>query len=312
MPTVDPGSTDRGNPARQDLWERESRFSRRAEVVAVHRLTLTGTVLVDARVTDDQPFDYLPGQFVAIEEDVPSAGRQHSPYCLFNPPGGGRDFQMLVRVFPEGPLAHYLASMTPGTPLHFRGPSGRSLMPRQADWDLVLLATGVGLSPCHALIAHLLRGGDRRSIRLFWGLRLVEDVCLTDRFDALAAAHPNFSYRITLSQPGPEWAGLRGRLTDSVPPLLDRLGDTVFYLAGNGAMAEEMELALSGMGVDRTYIHQERFFNVRHTPDPATVDAILGRFVAGDLDAPHLQQQAPLLFQIERDVHGRPMGPPPG
>jgi hypothetical protein len=75
-------------------------------------------------------------------------------------------------------------------------------------------------------------------------------------------------------------------------------------------MAEEMEVALSDMGVDRLYIHQERFFNVRHTPDPATVQAILGRFVANDLDAPHLRQQAPLLFEIERDVHGRSMGPP--
>ncbi|MDQ6727136.1 MAG: FAD-binding oxidoreductase [Actinomycetota bacterium] len=306
MPTVDPDS------ANQQTWESESRFGRRAEVVAVHRLTVTGTVLIDARVTDDQPFDYLPGQFVAIEEDVPSAGRQHSPYCLFNPPDGGREFRMLVRVFPEGPLSHYLASMRPGTPLHFRGPSGRSLLPRQPDWALVLLATGVGLSPCHSLVAHLLRAGDRRRIRLFWGVRLVEDVCLTDELDALAAAHPNFRYHISLSQPEPGWTGLRGRLTESVPPLLDHLGDTVFYLAGNGAMAEEMELALSGMGVDRTYIHQERFFNVRHTPEPGTVDAILDRFVADDLDSPHLLQQAPLLFQIDRDVHGRSMGPPPG
>lgn len=323
MPTVDPdpGGQERrtgqesqagqGNRARDQMWARESRFSRSAEVVAVDRLTVTGTVLIDARVTDDMPFDYLPGQFVAIEEDVPSVGRQHSPYCLYNPPGGGRDFQMLIRVFPQGPLAHYLASMKPGTPLHFRGPSGRSLLPREPDWDLVLLATGVGLSPCHSLIAHLLRGGDRRRIRLFWGLRLVEDVCLTAELDELAASYPNFSYAISLSQPEPDWTGLRGRLTETVPARLERLGDTVFYLAGNGAMAEEMEVALSGMGVDRTYIHQERFFNVRHTPDPATIEAILGRFVADDLDAPHLQQQAPLLFQIDRDVHGRSMNPSP-
>jgi len=312
MPTVDPDPDGQGNRAREQMWERESRFSRRAEVVAVRRLTATGTVMVEARVTDDGPFDYLPGQFVAIEEDVPSEGRQHSPYCLFNPPTGGRDFQMLIRVFPEGPLAHYLAAMRPGTPLHFRGPSGRSLMPRQPGWDLVLLATGVGLSPCHSLVAELLRADDRRSIRLFWGLRLVEDICLTDVLDELAGAHPNFSYAISLSQPEPGWEGLRGRLTESVPPLLERLGDTVFYLTGNGAMAEEMEIGLSGMGVDRTYIHQERFFNVRHTPDAATVQAVLGRFVAGDLDPPHLQQQAPLLFAIDRDVHGRSMGRPAG
>jgi hypothetical protein len=42
-------------------------------------------------------------------------------------------------------------------------------------------------------------------------------------------------------------------------------------------------VALSDMGVDRTLIHQERFFNARHQADPVTVDAIVARFVAHDL-----------------------------
>jgi len=301
MPTVDPGS------ARQRMWERESRFGRRAEVVAVDRLTTTGTVLIRAQVTDDQPFDFLPGQFVAIEEDVPSVGLQHSPYCLFNPADGGRDFEMLLRVFPEGPLARHLANMAPGTPLHFRGPSGKALVAREPHGDIVALATGVGLSPIHCLVLHLLAAGDRRPIRLYWGLRLAEDICLTDELDDLATRHPHFSYAISLSQPSPGWPGLRGRVTESVPPLLERLGGTLFYLAGNGAMCEEMEIALSDMGVDRAFIHQERFFNVRHRPDPSTIQAIRARFVANDLFSPHAEQQAPLLFPMERDVHGRPL-----
>jgi len=302
MPTVDPDS------ARERMWERESRFSRRAEVVAVDRLTITGTARIAARVTDEEPFDYLPGQFVAIEEDVPSVGRQHSPYCLFDPPGGGRDFRMLIRVFPEGPLSHYLASMRTGTPLHFRGPLGKSMVPHVPAEALVLLATGVGLSPLHSVIAQLLQAGDRRPMRLYWGLRLTEDICLTDELDALAATYPNFSYAVSLSQPPPTWTGLRGRVTESVPPLLERLGGTAFFLAGNGAMAEEMEIALSGKGVDRTFIHQERFFNDRHRAEQATVDAILNRFVAHDLFSPHTEQQSPMLFPMERDVHGRKLG----
>jgi ferredoxin-NADP reductase len=289
------------------MWERESRFSRRAEVVAVDRLTVTGTVRIRARVTDNRPFDFAPGQFVAIQEDVPGVGLQHSPYCMFQPPNADRTFEMLIRVFPEGPLSHYLASMAPGAPLHFRGPSGRSMLPKD-DSELVMLATGVGISPCHALVLHLLRGGDRRRIRLYWGLRLAEDVCLTDELDDLAADHPSFTYDITLSQPEPDWPGMRGRLTESVPPLLETLGGKRFYLSGNGAMAEEMEIALSDMGVDRTLIHQERFFNVHHRADQATVDAILARFVADDLFSPYAEQQAPLLFAIERDVHGRTYG----
>ena len=304
MATVDPRSSgDR-------MWERESRFGRRAEVVFVDRLTETGTVRIRGRVTDDLPFDYKPGQFLAFQEEVPGVGVQRSPYCMFQPAAPDRTFEMLIRVFPEGPLSHYMASMRPGTPLAFRGPSGRSMLPKDDDVDseLVMLATGVGISPLHSVIVHLLRVGDPRRIQLFWGLRLEEDICLTDELDALAAAHPNFTYAISLSQPSEEWDGLRGRLTETVPPMLDSLGGKRYYLSGNGAMCEEMELALSGMGVDRSLIRQERFFNVSYRAEPSTIDAIAARFVAHDLFSPLTEQQAPLLFAIERDVHGRKMG----
>jgi len=155
---------------------------------------------------------------------------------------------------------------------------------------------------------HLLQAGDARRIRLYWGLRLAEDVCLTDDLDRLVAALPDFRYSISLSQPPAGWSGLRGRLTESVPPLLETLGGKRFYLSGNGAMCEEMEIALSDQGVDRSLIHQERFFNARHRAEQATIDAMLSRFVATDLFSPHAEQQAPLLFAIERDVHGRKVG----
>src|SRR5215210_1648893 len=126
------------------MWEQESRFGRRAEVLAVDRLTPTGTVHIRARVTDDRPFDFRPGQFLAIQQDVPGVGLQHSPYCMFVPVTPDRTFEMLIRVFPEGPLSHYLASTKPGTSLPFRGPSGRSMLPKEDDdSELVLLATGV-------------------------------------------------------------------------------------------------------------------------------------------------------------------------
>ena len=303
MSTVDPRS------AGDRMWEQASRFGRRAEVVSVDRLTTTGTVKIRGKVTDDRPFEYKPGQFIAIQEDVPGVGLQSSPYCMFLPPTDDLTFEMLIRVFPEGPLADFLSSMQPGTPLHFRGPSGRSMLPKDEDSELVMLATGVGISPLHSLISHLSEVGDPRPIRLYWGVRLVEDICLVEELDALVAAHPDFTYALSLSQPSPGWKGLKGRVTESVPPLLETLGGKRFYLSGNGAMCEEMEIALSDMGVDRSFIRQERFFNVHHHAEQAVIDAILARFVADDLFSPYREQQAPLLFAIERDVRGRKIGP---
>jgi ferredoxin-NADP reductase len=303
-----PGTASDGS---EPTFARASRHDRVAEVVAVDRLTATGTVRITYRVADDRPFVHLPGYWVGVEESIPGVGIRHSPYCILTPPGTDRRFDVLLRVFPEGPLAQHLASMRAGEQVHFRGPSGRSMIPREMDTDLVLMATGVGISPLLCLSQYLTAQGDHRRIWLYWGLRLTDDICLIDELDELAARNPDFEYAISLSQPPAGWPQLRGRVTESVPPLLDKLGGIRFCLSGNGAMVEEMESALGSLGVDRTFIHGERFFNVRHQPDPATMDAILNRFVANDLHGSRANLYKDVLtFHLERDVHGRATGPP--
>ena len=286
-------------------WSAKSRYERRAEVVAVTPLTSTGTVRIRLRVADGGDLDHAPGQFVGIEYPVEGVGYARSPYCILSPPRDDGTFDLLVRVVRQGPISRYLASCQEGEAVTFRGPTGRSMIPRDGDRDLVLLATGVGVGPFHSLAAHLLDRGFDRRIELFWGLRLAEDVCLSDELDALARRYPNFSCRISLSQPPARWAGLRGRITESVPPLLSALGGTTFYLCGNGAMTEEMFTALSDLGAAEEFIHREVYFNQRHVADPATVAAIRARFVATDLFSPIAHQEAhAMLFHLESPLGG--------
>jgi ferredoxin-NADP reductase len=275
----------RGRPGDLDAeltWENASRYDRRAELVATERLTDTGTVRLSFRVTDDQSFAFSPGQWIGLEQEVPGVGLRSSSYCILSPPGDDGRFEVLLRVLADGPLSHHLASLPAGYMVRFRGPRGRSLLPKASDARLVALATGVGIAPLYSLFRHLSSLGEPRPVRLYWGLRLSDDICLLDELNELVGRLPDFSYRISLSQSS-DWRHLNGRVTESVPPLLETLGGSRFYLSGNGAMVEEMALALSSLGVDRTFIAEERFFNLRHQPDRATMDAIRERFVADDL-----------------------------
>ncbi len=284
----------RGAPERRLL--RYDRFDRRAELVARRDLTTTGTVSLEFRVIDDHPFPFDPGYFVGIQTEVPDAGLRRSPYCITSPPDGGRTFRLLVRLVPEGPVSCYLAALREGDVITFRGPSGRSMVPKEPDTELVLLATGVGVGPLLALAEHLLSQGFDRRIHLYWGLRLSDDICLLDELDALAARSELFSYEISLSRPPAGWKGLRGRVTVSVPPLLESLGDKHFYLVGNGAMIEEMRAALSDLGVDEQLIHREIYFNVRYRADPRSLAELRERFVAADLFSPQAHQEAGLYI----------------
>lgn len=296
----------RGAPERK--LQLTDHYRRRAQVTGYETLTSTGTVRISFRVVDDEPFDPVPGHFVGIQAEVDDLGVIKSPYCLTSSPGGERTFRLIVRVVEDGPLSLFLGDVEVGDIIAFRGPSGRSMLPPTDDAELVLLATGVGVGPYLSLLRHVLASGFDRRIELFWGLRLVEDICLVDELDELTRGHDNFSYRISLSQPRPGWAGLRGRLTESVPPSLATLGGKRYYLVGNGAMIEEMASAVSDMGVDNKLVYQEAYFNVKYRPDQQSLSEIRDRFVASDLFSPFRHQQAG-QFLPERPVTHRQRDP---
>ena len=246
---------------------RTARLPRRAQVRNVSRLTDTGTVLLSFLVTDDQPFQFAPGQFVAIDFVHPRLGYRRSPYCLFGASSEERTFQLLVRVVPDGPVSLFLGSLDVGDVVSFRGPSGHSMIPREEETHLVLMATGVGLGPCRLLLRHLASVDPRRRVALYWGLRQEADVCLLDELLALEREMPAFSWEITMTEPEGEWPPLRGRLTETVPPRIGPLDNKHFYLVSNGAMIAEMGAALREVGVPGWRIYEESFFNHRHKPD---------------------------------------------
>lgn len=290
----EPGTypVSRGAPERK--LSRVDRYGRRAQVTDYETLTPTGTVRISFRVIDSQPFEFKPGRFVGIQAEIEGFGVRKTPYCIISPPNTERTFQLLVRLVPQGPLSYYLGSLKVGDVIAFRGPVGRSMIPKEDEKDneLVLIATGVGVGPFLSLVKHFRAQGEKRRIRLYWGLRLAEDICLTDELDELVDTVEGFEYQISLSQPPAGWTGLRGRVTETVPPLLETLGGKHFYLVGNGAMIEEMSEALSDLGVFKNLIYQEHYFNTRYKPDQADLERLRRAFVARDLTSPRVRKEA--------------------
>ena len=267
-----------------------------AVVEAIEPLNTTGTVRLSFRVADDVRFDFEPGQFVSVRFDDAAGRTMRRPYCILSPPDGSGRFDLLVRAV-GGPVSDRLLSLRPGEAISYRGPLGRGMQLRDPDRDLVVLATGVGIAPVYSYLRELEATGEGRRIHVFWGLRIADDFCLLDELDELTAANDKVRVDITLSQPPARWAGLRGRITESVPPLLTTLGDKEFYLAGNGAMIQEMTTALSDLGVARRFIHEEAYFDSRHVPRPEVMAEIRSRFVARDLFSPFAHADAGLFLQ---------------
>lgn len=237
-------------------------------------LTATGTVRISLLVVDDQPFDPSPGQFVAVDF-VGADTYRRSPYCLLDV--RSRRFEILVRVVEQGPVSRFLGHLVPGDLIGFRGPTGRSMIP-PGKGKIVALVTGVGISPL-VFLARRLKAEPQAElpIRIFWGLRLIDDICLMQELSDLAHSGA-IDLNVSLSRPPQDWPGLRGRVTVTAPGRLRDVANTWFYLVSNGRMVAEMRSALEEVGVERRRIYCESFFDHRYRPDPATVAAIVARF----------------------------------
>jgi ferredoxin-NADP reductase len=100
--------------------------------------------------------------------------------------------------------------LRPGDELQVEGPFGEFVLDEHSERDIVMIATGTGMSPIKSMLVHLLDKRSRRRVRLFFGLRYPADLFYTDLLRGLKAHYPEFEYQIILSQPDPlHWAGPR-------------------------------------------------------------------------------------------------------
>ena len=247
----------------------------RAGLLTANRAVGRGSRLLEIELADDLPFPFEAGHVVVLRH----AGHRH-PYTVSRAHPGRRALDLLLRVIPGGRLTPALEAAAPGTRFEL---SGLHHIPIQegiaGDAAAVVgLATGSGLGPLWGFAETALAGGWDRPIQLFAGFREAEDICLGPELDALQATYPRFSWQPTLTRPPAAWPGLRGRLGDSVPPLLAAPRTCHFHLVGNGAMLAEFRAALAAVGVPPEQVTSEVFFNFKAEPDPATVQAIIGRF----------------------------------
>lgn len=104
----------------------------------------------------DQPFTFVPGQFVMVNETGPRAWTFSRPFSVLA--GDGRSVSLLYRVVGRGTAA--LAALAPGASLDVLGPLGVPFPAPTSGVRTVLLGGGVGLPPVLAWRERWGRAGD--------------------------------------------------------------------------------------------------------------------------------------------------------
>jgi Na+-transporting NADH:ubiquinone oxidoreductase subunit F len=129
---------------------------------------------------------------------------------------------------------------------------------------MVFIGGGVGMAPLRAMIHEQIGKGTHRPMRYFYGARTRTDLFYVEEFDAIAAAHPNFTWAPALSDPAPgdRWTGETGFIHETVGRALrghPAPEDCEYYLCGPPVMISAVLAALERLGVEPQSIFNDDF-----------------------------------------------------
>jgi ferredoxin-NADP reductase len=210
-------------------------------------------------------FEFKSGQFVSMLETKADGKNITRAYSLASA-ARGREFDLCLNRVPHGYFSNFLCDLKEGSAVKFHGPHGHFTL-RDPLHDSMFVATGTGVAPMRGFVQWLFAEPARHEGKRFWlvyGTRHDKDIYYHEEFQALAAAHPNFRYEVTISRPSEAWTGRKGYVQEIVKEITQQLSDEQrhmadVYICGLNNMVSGVREVLLGMGVDDKHIIFERY-----------------------------------------------------
>ena len=195
-------------------------------------------------------------------------------YSMANYPGEKGLVMLNVRIAtpppgipdaPPGKMSSYIFSLKPGDEVTVAGPFGE-FFAKDTQAEMVFIGGGAGMAPMRAhIFDQLKRIATERKISFWYGARSLRETFYADEFEALAKAHPNFTWNLALSAPQAEdnWKGYQGFIHDVVYDQYLQAHpapeDCEYYMCGPPMMTAAVIKMLQSLGVEKDNILLDDF-----------------------------------------------------
>jgi CDP-4-dehydro-6-deoxyglucose reductase len=215
------------------------------------------------RLPQNERLQYLAGQYLDI---IMRDGTRRS-FSMANPPHQDELLELHIRNYGGVFSRHAFEKMRERDILRFEGPYGTFFLREESDKPIILLASGTGFAPIKAIIEHALHVGVKRSMTLYWGGRVRDDLYMNALAGRWALEHAGFAYVPVLSEAKAEdhWQGRQGFVHRAVMDDFRDLAGHQVYACGNPLM---VEAARREFVADRG-LPAEEFFADAFTPSSA-------------------------------------------
>jgi CDP-4-dehydro-6-deoxyglucose reductase len=230
-------------------------------VVSMQRLA-PDVMALRLKLPQSEKFHFMAGQYI----DILLPGGRRRSYSIASAPHDDEFLQLHIRHLPGGLFSGQVFDrMQEKDLLRFRGPLGTFFLREDSARPLILVAGGTGFAPMKSIIEHMLHGGMKRPVHLYWGGRTPHDLYMHDLAQSWTRATDLLRYTPVLSQPvtGDNWQGRTGLAHEAVVQDYPDLSGYDIYASGPPAMIGSARQAFTGRGLPDAAFFSDSFEHAR-------------------------------------------------
>lgn len=211
------------------------------------------TVTLSLSYEDGTVPSFLPGQFISVyfpELNTPEG----KSYSISSPPGE-KTFTITVKGI--GEFSNRLCATEPGEKLLASLPYG-FFFSEERDFDLVLIAGGIGVTPFRSTILHTHTHTPDRNITLFQSARTAADLLFAEELATISGVATHYFITRDLT-PHPHATQKRMQSENIIASSIPER--TEFFICGSIPFVRDFWLGLKDKGVPEDRIYTEAFFS---------------------------------------------------
>ncbi|OGC42960.1 oxidoreductase [candidate division WOR-3 bacterium RBG_13_43_14] len=218
------------------------------------------------KLIEPDSIKYKAGQYVQLLTPAyeGSSEEVYRAYSISSDPADNTRFELIVRRVASGICTTYLFDhLKENDRVRVNGSYGEFYL-RDTGAPIVFIAGGSGIAPIKCILHDMVNQQNKRRAVFFFGVRGMKDLFLFDEMQEFEKKLADFKYVPVISQPEPgdNWTGATGRVTDIAAAYLEKQSDAKdheCYLCGSPGMIDSAIKTVMQYGIPLEKNYYDKF-----------------------------------------------------
>jgi ferredoxin-NADP reductase/Fe-S-cluster-containing dehydrogenase component/CRP-like cAMP-binding protein len=224
-------------------------------------------------VSNPDFYSFQPGQFITVEQKIDNQMISRC-YSISSSCYEKNFLEITVKKHEMGLLSNYFFEhLQTGEVLSLKKPKGGFTLDLEAKENLVLVGSGVGITPLISMVRSLSDQKSPRKIILLYGCRSTEDIIFYRDLMDLKNKNPNFSIQIFLSQSEVNKGYRSRRIQESdISQAIESSNESVsLYTCGPEALMDMAIRCAVDKGIPKSHSRKEGFNHSQKKTHPHSI-----------------------------------------